>query len=167
MGICKDPALTFLNHQGYDVVRHPRGGIGPLDVLGPDGKSLESLGSLDQVWHSNIAPPSAKPPQPGAGIEGRKTADLDLSVGISLLDTVLEGRGVTEPKLKSAYQNAKTDPWKPLYLWTDHCPLSSASTYLSLKAIWIRSYLWRSQIRSCGTLTPILKSGALGNGRCT
>jgi hypothetical protein len=36
MAGCKDPSLTFLNSAGYNVMRLPRAGVDPLDILRKD-----------------------------------------------------------------------------------------------------------------------------------
>jgi hypothetical protein len=58
------------NGLGYNVVRLPRKGIDPLDVLGQEGKSIERLGRLDQLWASRKPVPSIGAPQPAAHISG-------------------------------------------------------------------------------------------------
>ena len=52
MARCKDPALNYLNREGYNVVKLPRAGLEPMDVLGRDGRSLERLGKLQRIWTS-------------------------------------------------------------------------------------------------------------------
>ena len=110
MGICKDPVLTYLNSSGYNVVRLPRAGIEPLDVLGRDGNSLEKLGSITEVWTSSNQAPQPGPPMPVAGLNGKTTADLDIGVGLKLLAGTLTGLGaaVGLPALDLAYKNAKS-----------------------------------------------------------
>jgi len=109
MGACKDPALTYLNSDGYNVVRLPRVGIEPLDVLGRDGKSLEKLGSITEVWTSSVAPPQPGAPQPAANINGKKTQSLDLGIGLQLLSNALSGMGAALglPSLQVSYQKAR------------------------------------------------------------
>jgi hypothetical protein len=45
MGFCKDPVTEEFNKRGYNLVKLPRVGIEPMDVLGRDGDSVEKLGS--------------------------------------------------------------------------------------------------------------------------
>jgi hypothetical protein len=110
VGICKDPVLTYLNSSGYNVVRLPRAGIEPLDVLGRDGKSLEKLGSIAEVWTSSNPAPQPGAPMPVAGLNGKTTADLDIGVGLKLLAGALSGLGaaVGLPTLGLAYKDAKS-----------------------------------------------------------
>src|SRR5580704_9688932 len=93
MRACKDPALTYLNGDGYNVVRTPRVGIEPLDVLGRDKGYIDKLGSLSEIWDSTEPVPKASDPQPTANISGQKTQSLDLGIGLKLLAGVLTGMG--------------------------------------------------------------------------
>jgi len=108
MGACKDPALTLLNNDGYNVVRLPRAGIEPLDVLGRDGKSLEKLGSITEVWTSTAPAPQPGPPQPAASVNGQRTQGIDLGIGLQFLSNALAGMGsaLGLPSLQSSYKNA-------------------------------------------------------------
>jgi hypothetical protein len=111
---CKDPALTYLNKDGYNVVRVPRTGIEPLDVLGRDGKSVEKLGSLCEIWKSTELPPKASDPQPSANISGQKTQSLDLGIGLKMLAGVLSGMGSGAglPSLQSSYKSSRSVEFK-------------------------------------------------------
>ncbi|MEO8449260.1 MAG: hypothetical protein ABI647_05685 [Gemmatimonadota bacterium] len=109
MGICKDPRLTYLNEQGYNVIRLPRKGITPLGVLGRDHRAKNWLGTLDQIWQSDIAPPKPGDPQPVSTLKGTKTSELKLSVGLDILANALSGMlGGSAPSLDAAYQGAKS-----------------------------------------------------------
>jgi hypothetical protein len=106
MAPCSDPRLTYLNQLGYNVLKLPRAGVNPLEVLGRDDKSLDDLGSLSSIWTSKVPAPQPGDPLPATDINGQKTADLKLSVGLDILATVLQGMGVPAPKLSLAYSNA-------------------------------------------------------------
>jgi len=59
MAFCEDPALTYLNRLGYNVIRLPRTGLMPLEVLGSEsGRAPEPLGRLDSVWESKLPVPA-------------------------------------------------------------------------------------------------------------
>ena len=89
MAACRDKSLGFLNDKGYNVVRVPRAGIEPLDLLGRDDGSMEWLGRLGSLWRSPAPLPAARPPQPAADIEGKRTDSLGVEAGLSLLKGVL------------------------------------------------------------------------------
>ncbi len=61
---CSDPRLTYLNSYGYNVIKLPRAGIEPLQVLGRDKDSLEDLGELSTIWKSQSPIPSTPGPNP-------------------------------------------------------------------------------------------------------
>jgi hypothetical protein len=46
----KDPSITFLNKFGYNVVKLPRAGIEPMDIIGKDD-TIQWLGPSDR-WAS-------------------------------------------------------------------------------------------------------------------
>ena len=109
MAFCKDPRLTHLNEMGYNVVRLPRQGIRPLGVIGKDDSALEYLGSLDQIWDSPRAVPPPGPPNLVAAVNGTRTSDIKLSLGLEILANALSGLfGVTAPSLDIAFKDSKT-----------------------------------------------------------
>jgi len=61
----KDPSVTFLNKFGYNVVKLPRVGIEPLDVIGIDD-TTQWLGPLSSVWQSSVPAPEPSAPRPAA-----------------------------------------------------------------------------------------------------
>jgi hypothetical protein len=107
MGICRDKSLTFLNDKGYNVIRLPRAGIEPLDLLGRDGGSMEWLGRLDTLWRSPRPVPQPRVPQPATDINDQKTSSLELSAGLTLLKGVLSAFSVGAG-LDAAYHHAAT-----------------------------------------------------------
>jgi hypothetical protein len=109
MGICKDPRLTYLNGEGYSVVRLPRKGILPLGVIGRDHGTKNWLGTLDQIWHSELPVPSVGAPQTVSGINGQRSSDIKLSLGLEILGNALSGMfGSLAPSLDLAYKEAKS-----------------------------------------------------------
>jgi hypothetical protein len=105
MAACQDPALTFLNSKGYNVIRLPRAGIGPLDILGRD-QTTERLGKVDQLWSSTAALPAVEGPLDTASISGQKSSGLKLSIGLKVLTTTLGAMGAAVPDLSAAYTRA-------------------------------------------------------------
>ena len=101
----KDPSITFLNKFGYNVIRLPRTGIEPLDVIGRD-QATQWLGPLSKVWTSSIPEPLPGPPHPAAAVNGQRTDALELSFGLSILANTLAAFGASAPSLNTAYKNA-------------------------------------------------------------
>lgn len=101
MALCTDKSLTYLNDLGYNVVRLPRKGLDPLDVLGRDGRSLERLGRLDQLWISRQPVPQIGPPQSAAHVNGQATGEMSMSMGLKVLNGVLKSIGAGPAKTLS------------------------------------------------------------------
>ena len=101
----KDPSVTYLNKLGYNVVKLPRTGIEPMDVIGRD-RTMQWLGPIDSIWSSSLPKPQPKPPKPAAAVNGQKSDALDLSVGLSILGNTLAAFGVSVPSLDVAYKSA-------------------------------------------------------------
>ncbi|MBL0157128.1 MAG: hypothetical protein IPP47_08510 [Bryobacterales bacterium] len=106
MAFCTDPSVTYLNKFGYNVVRLPRKGISPMDVLGRRD-SVERLGRLSAVWKTTAPEPQLSVPQPVADVEGRRSQDLELSIGLKVLENALRGLGAAVPSVDSAFQQAR------------------------------------------------------------
>jgi hypothetical protein len=114
MAICKDPVTKEMNRRGYNLVKLARVGIEPLDVLGRDGESVEKLGSIAEVWTSPVPVPAVGAPMPAAGIDGERSSDLDIGIGLKLLANALAGLGggISLPSLNVAFKRAKKVQFK-------------------------------------------------------
>jgi hypothetical protein len=103
----KDPSITFLNKYGYNVVKLPRTGIEPMDIVGRDETTL-NLGNIGKIWTSTVAQPTPGPARPTAAVNGMRTDALDVSFGLDILANALAAFGATAPSLNAAYQSAHT-----------------------------------------------------------
>ena len=101
----KDPSVTYLNKLGYNVVKLPRTGIEPMDVIGRD-QTVQWLGAIDAIWNSAVPKPQPGPPKPASAVNGQRTDALDLSLGLSILGNTLAAFGVSVPSLDVAYKSA-------------------------------------------------------------
>jgi hypothetical protein len=106
MALCKDPSVTFLNKFGYNVIKLPRVGIEPMDVIGKD-QSTEWLGKLSAVWKTQMAAPVPRPPQPASDVQGQQSDKLELSIGLKILENAVAAFGASAPSLKFAYSKAR------------------------------------------------------------
>ena len=102
----KDPSVTFLNRFGYNVVKLPRVGIEPLDVIGID-EATQWLGPLSSVWKSTLPVPEPSAPRPAAPVNGQKTDKLDIGFGLQILSNALAAFGAAAPSLDLAYKRAR------------------------------------------------------------
>lgn len=108
MGLCKDDAITYLNGLGYNVVRHPRAGVAPLQLLGRQQGEASILGSIERLFRAPSRPaPAVTRDQPGADIEGRRSSSLSAAIGLDLLGAFL---GAVGGKLgvRAAFDRART-----------------------------------------------------------
>ena len=103
----KDPSITFLNKFGYNVVKLPRTGIEPMDVIGRD-QVTQWLGPIAKVWNSKIPAPVPGPPNPAVAVNGQRTDSLELSLGLSVLANTLAAFGASVPSLSVAYSHASS-----------------------------------------------------------
>jgi hypothetical protein len=102
----KDPSVTFLNQLGYNVVKLPRTGIEPMDVIGRDD-TTQWLGPLSAVWKSTVDVPQPRPPRPAGAVNGQKTDNLDFSFGLKILANALAAFGATVPSVDFAFLRAR------------------------------------------------------------
>lgn len=114
MGLCVDPVTKEINKRGYNMVKLPRVGIDPMDVIGREDDAMEKLGSITEVWTSSGPVPVPGAPAPAAGIEGEKSSNLDISLGLKLLANALAGLGggISLPSLNVAFKRAKSMQFK-------------------------------------------------------
>jgi len=100
---CRDRSLTLLAKYGYNVVRLPRTGIEPLDVLGRDRTGVERLGRLPAIWDSQAQVPAIQAGDVATEIRTLVTTSLKASIGLRLLEDILGGLGAAVPRLDFAY----------------------------------------------------------------
>lgn len=108
MAFCEDPALTYLNRLGYNVIRLPRTGLIPLEVLGREsGRPPEPLGALPSVWQSALSVPRVTSGDT-APIAGKSTSNIKISFGLKILEGILGAMGAAVPQVSLAYSRART-----------------------------------------------------------
>jgi len=101
----KDPSITYLNSFGYNVIKLPRVGIAPLDLIGKD-KTTQFLDPLGTMWTSPVPAPLPGPPNPATVVNGKKSAALDLSFGLNILASTLAVFGASAPSLDLSHTSA-------------------------------------------------------------
>jgi hypothetical protein len=102
----KDPSITFLNKFGYNVVKLPRAGIEPMDIIGKDD-TTQWLGPIRSVWASTAADPVPLPPRAATAIDGQRSDKLDVAFGMRILANSLAAFGASVPSLDMAYHRAR------------------------------------------------------------
>jgi hypothetical protein len=93
MALCNDPAVNYLRNLSYNVLRHPRADLEPLDVLGRTAKAAERLGPLEKVWKTSKPKPTPKQID-AADVKAQSTGSLRGTLGVKVLGGLLSGFGV-------------------------------------------------------------------------
>jgi len=131
--MCHDPFLSCLEASGYCVVRLPAADLEPLQLLLRIDDDLERLGRLSTV----IAPgphvglPRVTRNRPAASISGRRTGDLDVGVGLSLLGGVIAAMGGSQIGLDDAYRAARTITFEFRNVAEDDVEVAALDQYLA------------------------------------
>lgn len=151
MGLCSDQATTFLKRLGYNVVRLPREGIQPLHLLGRQGGTVEYLGSLEKLI---TQPPGDLPvitrDKAASNINGQKTDNLSLSIGINILRGVLSQLGA-DAGIDAQYQQARKLRFEFSNVLED-----------SVEPLAVGEFLKKAEVNANN---PVLQQYVLGNGR--
>jgi len=107
MGVCHDKTTTMLRTQNYNVVRHPREGINPLDLIGTVKDAVHQLGGLDKLI-TNPPPnaPTITRDQAAADLEGQQSDKQAAGIGLSFLSSILSALG-GNLDVSAQYQNAR------------------------------------------------------------
>ena len=150
MGICNDDATTYLRRLGYNVVRHPREGIAPLDLIGVQGGETRYLGGLGQLLVAAGKLPEIKRDEVAADVQGKSSSKLSAAIGVSLLKTVTAALG-GNVGVNSGYHRAKTLQFVFTKVLSD-----------SVKPLEIGDFLRAGEV-DVGNL--LLEQYVLGNGR--
>lgn len=107
MGLCKDESIDYLQKLGYNVVRHPREGIRPLDLIGRQREGVADLGALGAMFTSPApTPPSPQADLAAAEINGQQSSKLSLSLGVNLLGSLIGAMG-GNLGVQTGYTNAR------------------------------------------------------------
>ncbi|MFN2452712.1 MAG: hypothetical protein ABR577_00665 [Pyrinomonadaceae bacterium] len=102
-----DPILNLLKDFSYNVVRLPRTGIRPLQILEKQGNDLVVLGDVADLFIAGSSPlPAVGPDEQAAFINGKRTRSLSISVGLSLLGGIIGAMTGSKVKLDVVYKKA-------------------------------------------------------------
>lgn len=77
MSLCEDPRITYLRALGYNVIRHPREGLEPLQLIGSSRGDTQVLGDIDGlVTSTGTERPAVVRELAATRFNGRMTAKL-------------------------------------------------------------------------------------------
>ena len=105
-----DPFIKALKSFGYLTVRLPKADVAPLQVLSKNGKNLERLGQVTKLLTAGdtIPVPAITAGTPAANVNGQRTGDLKIGLGLSILGSIIGAMGGTNLGLDLQYQQAKS-----------------------------------------------------------
>lgn len=105
MGQCNDKSIKFLKGLGYNVVRVPKAGIRPLQLLGIRKNDPRILGPLPVI--PGVPLPAIKEDTVVANVNGKSSSKLKLELGLNILGNVIGAMG-GNLGLKANWTNAST-----------------------------------------------------------
>lgn len=151
MGLCKDQSTSYLKELGYNVVRHPREGILPLELIGRQNGTSAWLGGLAGL----LTDPSPDVPDietdlDAAAINGQQSSKLKLGIGINVLGSLVGAMGGGNIGADASYTNARKLSFTFDGVLTDRIEPLDVDRYLS-----------GAPVISSG---PLLTEYVLGNG---
>ena len=129
---CKDKSITYLKSCGYNVIRVPKADIQPLQIFVSERGILKPLGQLSTILNPGEIPlPSVKQDQVMAGIKGKRTNDLSIGVGISILGNIIGAMGGSKLGLESKFSKARTIAFEFVDVLEDSIEIAKLDQYLA------------------------------------
>jgi hypothetical protein len=108
MGICIDRSTKYLKNLGYNVVRLPRQGIEPLQLIGVQNDDAQYLGNLSQLVVAGGGPlPTIRANEKAGEINGQSSSELSAAIGINILAAIVGSMG-GNLGIKTYFKSAKT-----------------------------------------------------------
>lgn len=162
--MCKDPALTYLNGLGYNVVRFPRADLQPLDVLGRQHGVITRLGRIiDLGMHGALALPTIRMGLRAPDIEAQRSSQMDASAGVAVMAPYLRALG-GNGGASAQFRRAKSLQLVFTDVLLDEASPADIGSYLELCHIDPHHPLWRPYTQGEGELyivTETLRSSKL------
>lgn len=127
-----DPFVNALKSFGYNMVRLPRPDMAPLQLLSRNGDNLDRLGPISGLFVT--APGVVLPPitaaTPVAPINGSRTSDLKIGIGLSILGNIIGAMGGSTLGLETAYSAARSATFEFSDVTEDRCNVIDLDKYL-------------------------------------
>lgn len=129
---CPDPFVKALKEIGYNIVRLPKADIQPFQILYKNGDNLERLGPVEKLLTpgDKIPIPTIKANVDAASVNGTRTSDLKIGLGVSLLGTIIGALGGSNLGLDLQYKNAKTASFEFTGVLSDSIDIIDLDQYL-------------------------------------
>jgi hypothetical protein len=106
----KDAVLSLLKDFKYNVVRLPRANIRPLQLFEKQDNDLVFLGEMPKLFKAGGGAPLPEigPDEQAGFINGQRSGDLKLNVGLSILSGIISALGGGTLGLSAGYKKAST-----------------------------------------------------------
>lgn len=104
-----DAAIGILKGIGYVTVRVPRANLRPLQVFEKTDKRLVYRGELTSLFTSNTsALPQISADEPMTSVNGKRSSEQKIGVGISILGNIIGALGGSKLGLDAGFKNASS-----------------------------------------------------------
>lgn len=157
-----DPFVNALKSFGYNVVRLPKPDMAPLQLLSKNGDNLTRLGPMTSVFvtASGTVVPPVSSGVPVAPINGSRTGELKIGVGLSILGQIIGAMGGSNLGLDVGYSAAKSANFEFSDVTEDRCDITDLDKYLgaadiSPASVFVGKLLEADEVY---VLTAVLKS---------
>lgn len=130
---CKDKSISFLKSFGYNVIRLPKADFAPLQMFVSTKGTLQPLGNISSVLipGENVKLPDIKKDTPVAAMNGQKTSDLSLGIGLNILSNIIGAMGGSNLGLDAAYKNARSVVFAYSDVLEDSIQITELDKYLA------------------------------------
>jgi len=129
---CPDPLLESLKQYGYNIIRLPRSGIRPLQILTRTGTDLDRLGDLTTIMLTGPVVP-AMSQEVATNIAGgiARTGSIDAKLGIPILSNAIAAMGGSRIGLEARYEGAKSVTFEFLEVKEEAIEVARLDQYLA------------------------------------
>jgi len=157
---CQNPYITFLKDGGYNLLRLPKSDFPPLMLLAREGeRDLNRMGHIKELL-VGAETPAVQTDVQAAGISGRHTNTLSLSLGLDLLGTILGAMGGGQVGLNTEFKNVQGLSFEFPSVLSDRVDVIALDKYL-VKAQVTQDARYVSQLLNVDELyvvTDVIKS---------
>lgn len=125
-----DPFINALKSFGYNIVRLPKPDLQPLQLLSRTGDNLERLGPMTKLFVTKAPVPAISAGVPVAPINGSRTSDLKIGLGLSVLGNIIGAMGGSTLGLDVHYDKATSATFEFQDVTEDRCDILDLDQYL-------------------------------------
>jgi len=128
---CSDPAISYLKGIGYNVIRLPRASFPPLTLLSRQNDDLTVVGDLATIVQPGAALPKIKKDVQAANVNGNRSGNLKLDVGLTILQGLIEALGGNKVGIDAGYGNSSTIQFEFTDVTNDFVERNALDIFLS------------------------------------